>query len=76
METIFNALECRGQDKKRLVIFELAYSTAEWWETGRIAIQEDAIQELIWELFKVKFLRKYFLTSKIYKKEVEFLALF
>ena len=46
MDRVFNVLECEDQDKKRLAIFQLTYSTTEWWEAERAALGEEAIRRL------------------------------
>ena len=75
MDTIFNALGCEEQDKKRLAVFQLTYSTAEWWEAEKAASGEEVIGCLSWEDFKTKFLGKYFPDSEKDKKEKEFIDL-
>ena len=72
---IFSALECSGLDKKTFTVFQLTYSSTEWWEVEKVAMGEEAIGEMSWEVFRVKFLENYFLESEIYQKEVEFTAL-
>lgn len=46
MDTMFNALECGEQDKKRLAIFQLTYSAAEWWEAEKAALGDTAIRRM------------------------------
>ena len=52
MDTMFNALECGEQDKKRLAIFQLTYSAAEWWEAEKAALGDATIRRMNWEAFK------------------------
>ena len=75
MDTMFNALECGEQDKKRLEIFQLTYSVAEWWEAEKAALGDAATRRMNWEAFKTKFLGEYFPQSKRDKKEREFMDL-
>ena len=76
MDTMFNALDCGEQDKKRLAIFQLTYSAAEWWEAEKAALGDAAIRRMNWEASKTKFLGKYFPQSERDKKEREFMDLF
>ena len=46
METIFSALECGDADKKRLAVFQLTYSAAEWWEAEKATLGDEAIRRL------------------------------
>ena len=75
MDTIFNALGCKEQDKKRLDVFQLTYSAAEWWEAEKAAFGEETIGRLSWVDFKTKFLGKYFPDFEKNKKEKEFIDL-
>ena len=72
MNIIFNALGCEEQDRKRLAVFQLTYSAAEWWEAEKAAYNKEAIWHLSWVDFKTKFLGKYFPDSKN-DKEKEFI---
>ena len=75
METIFRAIECRDHEKKRLAVFQLTYSAAEWWEAEEASLGTVALDQLTWEEFKDKFLQKYFLALERDKKEREFMDL-
>ena len=70
MDTIFNALGYGNQDTNCLVVFQLINSIAKWWEAEKVALGEEAIKHLSWEVFKVKFLGKYFLSFERDKKDV------
>ena len=64
----FYALGCEEQDKKRLAVFQLTYSAAEWWEVEKAASGEEVIVCLSVVDFKTKFLGKYFPNSEKGKK--------
>ena len=68
-------LECGGQDKKSLMVFQLTYLAVEQWNLEIAKIGEEVIRERSWESFRGIFLGKYFLAFERYKKEMEFLAL-
>ena len=75
MDTIFNALGCEEQDKKRLAVFQLTYFVVEWCEAEKADFGKEAIRRLSWVGFKNEFLGKHFPDSKKDKKEKQFIDL-
>ena len=69
MDTIFNALGYEDQDKKRLAVFQLTYSTAKWWEAEKAASGEEVIGRLSWVDFKTKFLESISLIQRRTRKK-------
>lgn len=75
MDSIFDAIECNDLEKKRLAVFQLTYSAADWWESVKATIGEDATRRMTWTTFKTKFLEKYFPRSERNKRKKEFIKL-
>ena len=40
--------------------FQLTYAAADWWESEKATLGEEAIRGMAWATFKIKFLEKYF----------------
>ena len=59
-----------------MATFQLTYAVADWWESERATLYEEAIRGMIWMTFKVKFLEKYFPITERNNKRKEFLELF
>ena len=75
MDMIFETIECSDIEKKRLAVFQLTYSVADWWDAVKATIGEDAARRMTWTSFKTKFLEKYFPRSKRNKRNNEFVGL-
>ena len=63
METIFRAIECGDHEKKRLAVFQLTYSTAEWWEVeeasmGTVALETKLKTQKVILMIKYNFWKK------------------
>ena len=60
MDLIFDTIECLDQEKGMMVTFQLTYAAADWWESERGTLGEEAIRDMICATFKIKFLEKHF----------------
>ena len=46
MDIIFETIECSDIEKKRLAVFQLTYSAADWWDAVKATIGEDAARRM------------------------------
>ena len=60
MDSIFETIECFEFDKCLLVAFRLTYAAANWWESEKATLGNDAIRRMNWTTFRERFLKKYF----------------
>jgi hypothetical protein len=74
MEKIFNVLGCTDEAKVSYASYLLLGDAEYWWKGTRLMIEANN-QEITWELFRTKFLDKYFPISARTNKEQEFLLL-
>ena len=75
MDCIFETMDCNEIEKRRLAVFQLTYTTADWWDAERATIGEDAAKEMTWIEFRERFLEKYFPETEKYQREKEFIEL-
>ena len=75
MDMIFKTIMCSDIEKKCLVVFQLTYSAADWWDAIKSTIGEDVARRMTWTSFKTKFLEKYFPCSERNKRKKEFVEL-
>ena len=75
MDLIFDTIECSDQEKRKMAIFQLTYASADWWESEKATLGEEAIRGMAQATFKIKFLEKYFPITKRNDKRKEFLEL-
>ena len=75
MDLIFEMIECTNIEKRRLVVLQLMFSAADWWDTVKATIGEDTVRRMTWDSFKIRFLEKYFLESENTKREIAFIQL-
>ena len=52
MDLIFEIMDCNDTEKRRLEVFLLMYSTADWWETVKAIVGEEATRIMAWPTFK------------------------
>jgi hypothetical protein len=74
MEKIFNVLGCTDRAKVNYASSLLLGDAEYWWKGTRLMIEANN-EEITWELFRTKFLDKYFPRSARTNKEQEFLLL-
>ena len=58
-----------------MATFQLTYAAADWWESEKATLREEAIRGMTWATFKIKFLEKYFPMTERNDKRNEFLEL-
>ena len=75
MDLIFDTIECLDQEKRRMATFQLTYAAADWWESEKATLGEEAVPEMTWATFKVILLEKYFPITERNDKRKEFLEL-
>ena len=75
MDLIFDTIECLDQEKHRMANFQLTYAAADWWESEKATLGEEAIRGMTYATFKIKFLEKYFPMTERNDKRNEFLKL-
>ena len=75
MESIFDTLGCSEIEKRRLATFQLTYAAADWWESEKAILGEDAVKAMPWNAFRELFLENYFPQTERNKKEREFIEL-
>ena len=44
MDLIFDTIECTDQEKRRMATFQLTYIVADWLESEKATLGEEAIQ--------------------------------
>ena len=44
MDLIFDTIECSDQEKRRMATFQLTYVAADWWESEKAILGEEAIR--------------------------------
>ena len=75
MDLIFETINCNDTKNRRLAVFQLTYSTTDWWETVKAIVGEEKERTMAWPAFKARFLEKYFPDFEKDKKDKEFLEL-
>ena len=55
--------------------FQMTYAAADWWESDKETMVEEAIRRMSWIAFKAKFLEKYFPITERNDKRTDFLDL-
>ena len=43
IDLIFDTIECSDQEKRKMVTFQLTYAAADWWESEKATLGEEAI---------------------------------
>lgn len=75
IEKIFEVLHCTGETKMEYATFLLTGEAECWWRGAKGIMQKNG-EELTWEVFRQKFLDKYFPKSARAQKEAQFLSLY
>lgn len=75
IEKFFEVLHCTGETKMEYATFLLTGEAECWWRGAKGIMQKNG-EELTWEVFRQKFLDKYFPKSARAQKEAQFLSLY
>ena len=75
LEDIFEILECKEIEKRKLVVFQLSAEARNWWEQVKSTIGIVVVTRMTWGEFKEKFLERYFSDTEKESKEIEFMDL-
>lgn len=67
-------MECAENQKVRFGTHMLAEEADDWWVATRTELEAEG-GDITWEIFRERFLRKYFPEDVRGKKEIEFLEL-
>jgi len=67
-------MNCIEKQKVNYVVFKLIGEAEYWWDNTRKLLENGGIN-INWEVFKTKFLEKYFLNDVRRTKEIEFMQL-
>ena len=74
IEKIFRVMNCTEKQKVNYAVFMLIGEAEYWWENTRKLLENGGIN-INWEVFKTKFLKKYFPNDVRRTKEIEFMQL-
>lgn len=74
MEKIFEAMMCPMEQRVTYATFMLVREAEYWWRATRQLLEAEG-REITWEVFRGRFLEKYFPTDVRHAKEMEFLQL-
>ena len=56
-------------------MFQLTYATTDWWESEKVRFGEEVVRMMPWNMFKERFLGKYFPRMEKVKRAKEFIEL-
>lgn len=74
LEKIFEIMACSADRRVTYATFMLMGNAEYWWQGTRRLLEAEG-REITWEVFRTRFLERYFPTSVRYAKEMEFLQL-
>ena len=74
IDKIFIAMTCANANRVTFATFILVEGAENWWRFTKQQLKDEG-RQITWEVFKQKFLEKYFPEDLRRKKEVEFLNL-
>ncbi|KAL2334875.1 hypothetical protein Fmac_016088 [Flemingia macrophylla] len=74
IEKIFYAMNCTDKQKITYSVFMLVGEAENWWDNTKRLLEGQGVM-ITWDIFRTKFLEKYFPNDVRREKEIEFMQL-